>query len=138
MPPTPPPPPRAVAAVLLFARDPAALAAFYRDQLGVPLRPYRVAGLAPHFACDIGHVYVSIWPHEGPPPPPDADDAPLRPGLALYVPGVTAAYERLVAAGVRTVFPPRATPLGVIARLRDPEGHALELYEPLPKPPATA
>lgn len=118
----------AVAAVLLFARDPAALAGFYRDHLGLPLRRLAVAGLDPHYACDVGRVYVSIWPEDAEADAPGA----LRPGLALAVRDVPAAYARLVAAGATPVFAPRLTALGTVARLRDPEGHALELYAPPP------
>ena len=125
-----PSPPIAVAAVLLFSKDPERLARFYREELGVPLRCFRLKDLPVHWACDIRHVYVSIWPAEG------VDDGPgeaLRGGLALYVRDVKREFDRLVAGGVRVELSPRTTPLGILARLRDPDGNPSELYQPLPR-----
>lgn len=121
----PPSPPLAVAAVLIFAADPDGLAAFYRQRLGVPLRLVQVAGAARHWACELGHVYVSVWPAERP-----VAAGAGRVGLALYVRDVQREFERLVAAGVAVDFAPRVSALGIIARLRDPEGNPFELYAP--------
>lgn len=120
----PVPPPLAIAAVLLFSPDPARLAAFYREHLGVPLRRVAVPDLDEHWACDIGPVYLSIWPLAG------AASGPSRGGVALYVADVPGSFERLSALGLAVDFAPRRTRLGVIARLRDPDGNPLELYSP--------
>lgn len=125
-----PSPPIAVAAVLLFSKDPDGLARFYRERLGLPLRPFALTGLPPHWACDLGRVYVSIWPAEA---EAEAPDGALRNGLALYVRDVRREFGRLEADGVPVDFPPRATPLGLLARLRDPDGNPFELYQPAPR-----
>ena len=134
---TPPPPPLrvspplAIAAVLLFSERPERLARFYREQMAVPLRPIRVPGLAAHWAADIGHVYLSIWPtrdgETGEAPPNAANGGA---GVAFQVRDVVADFRRLTAAGVPVVFPPRRTAVGILARLRDPDGNALELVQP--------
>jgi len=119
--------PSAVVAVLLFSADPESLTRFYREQLGVPLRFIEVAGLEQHFACDIGHVYFSIWPAGAQQSPSGSGK---RAGTAFYVEDLPATFERLAASGVPVEFAPRRTPLGVIARLRDPDGNIFELYHP--------
>lgn len=123
-----PSPPLAVAAVLFFSTDPESLAKFYREKLAVPLRYFQLPNVAPHWACDIGHVYISIWPTEG-----DLCDHSKshRGGMALYVRDVQREYDRLVAQGVPSDFPPTRSALGIIARLRDLDGNPFELYQPV-------
>lgn len=122
-----PPPPLAVAAVLLFSPAPDRLARFYREVLGIPLSRVAVPNLDPHWACDIGHVYVSVWPK-----PDDAPaDQPGRAGLALYVKEIYSEFDRVSAHdGVTVLFRPTKTLMGTIARLRDPDGNPFELYHP--------
>jgi predicted enzyme related to lactoylglutathione lyase len=123
-----------VAAVLLFSADPEALVRFYRDMVGVPLREVNLPGVDRHRACDIRQVYFSVWPAGG-----EAGGAPehkamsMRGGAAFYVRDVQAEFERLRALGVEVAFPPRRSPLGIIARPRDPDGNPFEPYQPLPR-----
>jgi predicted enzyme related to lactoylglutathione lyase len=119
--------PRAIAAVLLFSAHPEALVRFYRERLGVQLQPITVPGLEPHWACEIAHVYFSIWPQKS-----DAETtvSTRHAGAAFYVSDVQVTYTRLVESGVAVEFSPRRTPLGLIARLRDPDGNVFELYQP--------
>lgn len=124
----PPEPPLAVAAVLLFSADPERLARFYVTELGIPLRLTAVPDLPRHWACDIGHVYVSIWPHND--DQPDEGAGAGRGGVALYVRNVQQWFDRLTGRGVPVIFPPKRTRLGMIARLRDPDGNPFELYQP--------
>lgn len=126
----PPGPPMAIAAVLLFSPDPASLADFYRRHLGVPLRPVSVPGLSPHWACDVGRVYLSLWPSGGPEAPGPSAGAG---GVAFQVRDVASEFARLVAAGVPSVFPPRRTAVGLLARLLDPDGNVVELVQVLPR-----
>lgn len=131
--------PQAVAAVLLFSEAPSELAAFYRDLVGLPLLPTRL--VAPHFACEIGQVYVAIMPaaRAGIRGRPDGGEDPAcgarahttgHTCVAFMVPDVRAAHRALKKAGVDFDFGPRRTPLGLIARFRDPDGNAVEVYEP--------
>ncbi len=123
-----PPPPLAVAAVLLFSRDADALAGFYREQLGIPLAPIRLDGVPPHWACDIGDFYVSIWPEES-----EDSGAPERrfAAVAFQVRDVWLTFDRLREDGVEVVSSPTRSALGLIARLKDPDGNPFELYQPL-------
>ncbi len=123
-----PSPPLAIAAVLLFSDEPDALAGFYRDVLGVPLRPIRLPDAVAHWACEIRQVYFSIWPADE-----DATQgaASRRGGVAFYVKDVDQEFGRLKALGVEVVFAPRCSALGKIARLKDPDGNPFELYQPV-------
>ena len=124
-----PAPPLAVAAVLLYSTAPEELVHFYRVKLGVPLERVELQGVEPHWACDINQVYISIWPvEEGEDPAPQRG----RAGMALYVRDVWLTFERLREDGVEVVRPPTRSAMGLIARLRDPDGNPLELYQPLP------
>ena len=117
--------PRCIAAVLLFSPAPEDLARFYREIVGIPLRLVAVTGLDPHFAVDVAHVYFSIWPAT-----PDVPATRGAGGTAFCVDDVALEYQRLAALGVPVVFPPTATVMGIIARLKDPEGNVFELYQP--------
>ena len=113
--------PLAVAAVLIESPRPEALADFYRDLLGFPLVPQDLPGVAPHFACELAGVYLSIV--RGP-------STGSGTCLAFMVQDVEGAARALKAAGVEFDGPPRRTPLGLIARFRDPDGNPVELYQP--------
>ena len=135
-PPATPEQPLAVAAVLLFSDDPDRLARFYRDKLAVPLRRYAVGDITAHYGCDIGRVYLSIWPANLPANEKDGEGETSfrhRGGVALYVRSVQREFDRLEADGVRVDFPPTRTQMGIIARLRDPDGNVVELYQPPPR-----
>jgi catechol 2,3-dioxygenase-like lactoylglutathione lyase family enzyme len=119
--------PRAVAAVLLFSANPRALARFYHEKLGVALQWVTVPGVEPHWAGEIAHVYFSIWQGTQDPTPSGSHN---NAGVAFFVSDVQAAFDRLVQEGVAVEFAPRRTALGLIARLRDPDGNRFELYQP--------
>ncbi len=110
-----------MAAVLLESNDPAALARFYRELLGVPLVKVELPGVRSHFAGELNGVYFAITP--GAP-------RPGRTCVALKVESVVRATTALKQAGVYVVAEPKRTPLGFIARFRDPEGNLFELYQP--------
>jgi catechol 2,3-dioxygenase-like lactoylglutathione lyase family enzyme len=128
MPESRPPPPLAIAAVLLLSPDPDRLALFYAEKLGLPLQRIVLPNVQPHWACEIRQVYFSIWPDES----VDQGSAGSG-GVALYVPDVQRDFDRLVSLGVPVEFAPKRTAMGIIARLRDPDGNPVELYQPLPR-----
>lgn len=127
-----PTPPVAIAAVLLFSADPDRLARFYIEHLAIPLRHMNVPGHPVHWACDIGRVYFSIWPISAEDATQANSHAP-RGGAAFYVPDVQREFQRLEGLGVPVEFPPQQSVLGIIARLRDPDGNIFELYQPRPR-----
>jgi catechol 2,3-dioxygenase-like lactoylglutathione lyase family enzyme len=113
--------PLAVAAVLIESPRPEALAAFYRDLLGVPLLPQDLPGVAPHFACELAGVYLAI------------SRGPRKSSgtcVAFMVEDVEASVRALAAAQVKFDAPARRTALGLIVRFEDPDGNPVELYQP--------
>jgi glyoxylase I family protein len=123
------PVPLGIAAVLLFSDEPEALAEFYREVLGVPLRRIRVPDADTHWACDIKGVYFSIWPETE---VTTNNSEWHRGGVAFHFKNVDREFERLKALGIKVDFPPRNSVLGRIARLRDPDGNPFEIYQPVP------
>lgn len=57
-----------------------------------------------------------------------------RVGLFLRVDDFTPTYDRLVAAGVEIVRPPRDEPYGTVAVFQDLEGNRWDLLGPAPSP----
>lgn len=112
------------------ARDPESLAAWYREQLGVG------AGCA---APDAGEPDEMLWKTAaGPcvfaPFPADSDYFPADKAfmLNLRVSGLDALLASLRSAGVDVTTKPEWNDpnVGRFARLHDPEGNAVELWEP--------
>ena len=112
-----------VAGVIIWTDNMAAMAAFYRDTLGLPLHSER-----PHFvAFEWGEMRFSIGEHSG----VHGNNAePDRIMVNFGTPDIHALYERLTAAGVRFVRPPEREHWGGwVATFEDPDGNLLQLLE---------
>ena len=116
----------AIGALLLISEDAAALAAFYREALGLPMEEERHDGVPLHYGCEVGGTHFAIHPSPDWPgrPAPDA----LSPVLVFYTDDVQRDYDRLVAHGVA------ATPLfdhgfAVMTAFRDPDGHNVQVMQ---------
>ena len=110
------------------AKDPAGLKAWYLEQLGVG----GGIGTGPD-----GQSNEHVWFHEGGPmvfePFRDDSDYFSRERTAmvnLRVCGLDELLARLRAAGVEIVKEDRDTGIGNFARILDPEGNEIELWEP--------
>ena len=121
-----------VGGVFVASPDPKALAAWYRDVLGIEMKPWGGATLrydAP------GHPPVLAW-------------TPLRQGSSYLKPStrefmldfavddMDAFLARLKARGVPILKRDDSDPSGRFAWLLDPDGAKIELWQP--KPPAAA
>jgi catechol 2,3-dioxygenase-like lactoylglutathione lyase family enzyme len=118
---------RFLSGIIVVSAEPARLAGFYRDLLGVPLVEEQHGDTEPHWGCELGDVHFAIHP--------EAD----YPGEALGVGAVKVAFmvfemDRLVARlaerGVGLLYPPAA--FGESSRItavRDPDGNTVELTE---------
>ena len=116
-----------LAALILVSRGAPALAAFYRETLGLPLRQSQHAGgEALHFSCDLAGVHFAIHPVENWPHAPELGRGAARVSLRVDDAGEIAA--RLRARGVRFEGP-IAADWGTVLRLRDPDGNYLELVQ---------
>ena len=106
------------------ARDPAALGRWYRDQFGIDLTP--------------GDYNHEPWSQEaGPtvfaPFPQDTDyfgRADKQWMINLRVRDLDAMIGQLRAAKIEVAIDPEPYPNGRFARLSDPEGNPIELWEP--------
>jgi predicted enzyme related to lactoylglutathione lyase len=106
------------------ARDPEALAQWYRDRLGISLVP-----------CSYEE---QPWRQEAGPtafaPFPESTDyfrdASKAWMVNFRVRNLDATIEQLRAAGISIEIDPEQYPNGRFARLNDPEGNPIELWEP--------
>ena len=112
------------------AKDPESLKAWYREQLGVG------GGIG---TDERGETNQYCWYHEGGPMVFEAfqdtsDYFPLDRSamINLRVRDLDGLLERLRAAGIEVITKPEweATEAGTFARIHDPEGNPIELWEP--------
>jgi predicted enzyme related to lactoylglutathione lyase len=111
--------------VFVKSKDPKALAAWYREVLGIPMEPWNGAMLrydAP------GHPPMAIWSTM----PENSDEfAPsTRPFMLNFaVDDMDAYVKRLQAKGV-TILKREADATGKFASILDPDGAKIEFWEP--------
>jgi glyoxylase I family protein len=106
------------------ARDPQALAAWYRDHLGVDPVPANY---------DDSPWQQQAGPTAFAPFPEDTKyfgDAGKQWMINFRVANLDALVAQLRAAGVSVEIDPEQYPNGRFARLHDPEGNSIELWEP--------
>jgi catechol 2,3-dioxygenase-like lactoylglutathione lyase family enzyme len=118
-----------VGGVFLKSKDPKALAAWYRDVLGVPLQPWGGAT----FAYDApGHPPVVVW---NPLPAGTGYMAPSAREVMLdfAVDDLDAYLARLTAKGVTVLKREDAGATGKFAWILDPDGTKIELWQPAAK-----
>jgi glyoxylase I family protein len=107
------------------ARDPDALAQWYRDRLGVALVPSNYEEQP--WRQEAGPTAFAPFPETTDYFGPDATKAWM---VNFRVRSLDAMVAQLRAAGVSVEVDPQAYPNGRFARLYDPEGNAIELWEP--------
>lgn len=115
-----------LSAVLLVSEDPARLAAFYRDVLGVPLVEEQHGGALPHWGCTLGDVHFAVHPVAT---FPDRRSGVGAVKLAFTVFDVHEVARRLEAGGTPLLYPPRDTGFFWSTAVLDPDGNLLELTE---------
>lgn len=119
---------------LLLANDFDVTVAFYRDALGLP-----VEGRAPYAECRSESARFAVldarfWSRSNEAEMPAIRGAAGPPSflLAVQVPDVDAAFERLMADGMKFLAPPTDRPAMALrnALLRDPDGRTVQLMTP--------
>ncbi|MCJ1673889.1 VOC family protein [Rathayibacter sp. VKM Ac-2929] len=104
------------------ARDPAALARWYAEHLGIDEVPMEYG--APSWRQDAGTTVLAPMP---------TGSEPLGPAgwtLNLRVRSLDALVAQLRAAGIPVEIDPETYPNGRFADLHDPEGNRLQLWQP--------
>lgn len=115
-----------IGGVFFRARDPEALANWYRDTLGVDPVPQSY-DQAP-WRQEAGYTVFAPFPA-------DTDyfgDTDRHWMINFRVGNLDAMVTQLRAAGIEVAVSDDAAPNGRFARLKDPEGNPIELWEPSP------
>ena len=117
---------RGVCGVILAAREPAALAAFYAEALGLAFEHEDHGDLLPHYGVDIGRLHFAIHP-------------PANLGLesggasgtqvTFDVDDLDVVMARLARLGARQTAPPHDEGFGTVAAYLDPEDNPFEVVE---------
>lgn len=112
-----------VAGVIIWTDNLAAMTAFYRDTLGLPLHSER-----PHFvAFEWGAMRFSIGSHAE---VSGTTREPHRIMINLATSDIRTLHARLAALGVRFTRPPEREHWGgMVATFADPDGNLLQLLE---------
>jgi len=116
-----------LSAVLIVSDDAERLAHFYRDQLGVPLRPERHGETLQHWGCELGDVHFAIHPRENFQRDPNVGVGAVK--LAFTVFDLDAYLQTLAQRGVDRLYEPEQVGGMRMTAVRDPDGNFIELTE---------
>ena len=116
-----------LSAVLIVSDDAERLARFYRDQLGVPLRPERHGETLQHWGCELGDVHFAIHPRENFQRDPNVGVGAVK--LAFMIFDLDAYLQTLTQQGVEPLYEPEQVGSMRITAVRDPDGNFIELTE---------
>jgi glyoxylase I family protein len=116
-----------IGGIFFRAKDPAALAAWYQTHLGIDLAP--TSGGGTPWMTDEG---ITVFA-------PFASDTDYFPSdrafmLNFRVQDIDAMLKQLRDAGIDTAREETMDGVGRFARIHDPEGNPIELWEPAPMP----
>ena len=115
-----------LSAVLVVSANPARLAAFYRDVIGIPLREEQHGGSRAHWGCNLGDIHFAIHPVET---FPDRRSGVGAVKLAFTVFDVRALARRLEESGVPLLYAPRDTGFFWSTAIQDPDANFVEFTE---------
>ena len=113
-----------IGGVFFRAKDPAALGQWYKDHLGIDLVPADYGQKS--WSQEAGPTVFAPFPH-------DTDyfgHADRQWMINLRVQNLDAMVEQLRMAKIEVSVDPATYPNGRFARLHDPEGNPIELWEP--------
>lgn len=119
---------RYVSALIVVSNQAAAVAAFYRDELGVPLEDEQHAGGGEtlHYGCTLGGLHFAVHPVENWPYADEVGAGGFR--VALRIDDAEASAAELRRRG-QPFTGPVDEGWAKIIRLRDPDGNYVELVE---------
>jgi predicted enzyme related to lactoylglutathione lyase len=115
-----------LSAVLIVSENPARLAAFYRDVVGIALKDEGHGGSLPHYGCDLGDVHFAIHPVET---FPDRRHGVGAVKLALNVFDIKALVERLTRQGIKLLYPIHDAGFFLSTAINDPDGNFIEFTQ---------
>ncbi|MFO1405923.1 MAG: VOC family protein [Steroidobacteraceae bacterium] len=120
-----------IGGIFFKSRDPKALAAWYREHLGIPVEEWGGAAFRWVTEANPGGVGTTVWNPFG------ADTSYFAPGSASFmvnyrVADLHALLAALRAEGVHVEDKVEESEYGKFGWVVDPEGNKLELWEPPP------
>ncbi len=113
-------------AVLIVSENPARLAKFYREVVGVPLQDEAHGTSRPHYGCNLGDIHFAIHPVET---FPDRRNGVGAVKIALNVFDINALVDHLEKNGVKPLYPPHDTGFFISTAINDPDGNYLEFTQ---------
>ena len=111
-----------LSALTFQSENPARLAEFYRDKLGLPLRLDQHGAVTPHHEGDLNDIHLAVLP---------AGVALGGPVVPVFrVRDLTSAIRQLCGQGVEQVLKPLTLDEGMtVAAFKDPDGNVFRLIE---------
>lgn len=107
------------------ARDPKGLGKWYQDHLGITIEPTSYEANFEPWRQQAGVTVFAPFPSTS-----DYFPAEKQWMINLRVVSLDAMVAQLIAAGIEVKVDPQEYPNGRFARLYDPEGNAIELWQP--------
>jgi predicted enzyme related to lactoylglutathione lyase len=115
-----------LSALTFQSADPAKLAAFYRDAIGLPLAEDTHGTIAEHFECDVEGIHFAVLKASA------RIGGPVVP--VFRVASLDASCERMAARGVPARHKPMELGNGLrVVTFEDPDGNAFRLIEVAPR-----
>jgi len=115
-----------LSAILIVSENPARLAEFYRDVVGVPLQDEAHGTSLPHYGCNLGDTHFAIHPVQT---FPDRRHGVGAVKIALSVFDLNAVVERMKSKGVKLLYPPHDTGFFLTTAINDPDGNYIEFTQ---------
>ena len=115
-----------LSAILIVSENPAKLASFYRDIVGIPLKEEAHGRSLPHYGCTLGDLHFAIHPVNT---FPDRRHGVGAVKLALNVFDINALVDRLASHGVQVLYPPHDTGFFLSTAINDPDGNYIEFTQ---------
>ena len=115
-----------LSAILLISEDPARLAAFYKDVIGLPLETEEHGKTEKHYGCELGDLHFAIHPISN---FPGARAGTGSVKLAFTVFDMDAFVKRVKAKGVKIAYEPKDTGFALMTALSDPDGNYVEFTQ---------
>ena len=115
-----------LSAVLLVSRQADNLANFYKNVVGLPLRPGAHENKPNHYSCELGDLHFAIHPTE------DFKDGHYGSGavrVCFTVFDLKVVLERLAKGGVKPIFDPEERSYGLVTAIHDPDGNYVEFVQ---------
>jgi predicted enzyme related to lactoylglutathione lyase len=123
--------PSHICGVFILSQDPATLAKFYREAIGLPLTYDHANNTngengAEHYECDFGDVHFAIHPSRG---DRDLSHPNNAVNFALAVESLDLFIDRLRSMKIELLYGPFDLDFGRLAGVLDPDGNTVQLTE---------